>query len=190
MVALQCVDSLGVAQCSPLVSLMCVGFGQHLQLVCDVLVEVITFGLRRLSTDPLARYGFLSIRSSIWTGVCAGGGTLLFRVATGDESFQVVLGDTIFVSVSFFVGVLDCLEAGTAYVSSDRLLTSVRSLDLVDSKYVTDAWKLTASSLSSCLVGLLLGSVVASGGCSTFAACCCLLSGFDSESLHGKHIYV
>lgn len=53
MVAFQCVDSLGVAQRPPLVPLMRVGLGQQFKFVCDVLVEVITFGLRGLGTDPL-----------------------------------------------------------------------------------------------------------------------------------------
>lgn len=46
VVTLQGVDGLGVAQRPPLVSLVCVGLGQHFQFVCNMLVEVETFGLR------------------------------------------------------------------------------------------------------------------------------------------------
>lgn len=110
MVAFQCVDSLGVAQRPPLVPLMRVGLGQQFKFVCDVLVEVITFGLRGLGTDPLPRYWLLS--SSIWTKGEAGARSLLFGVLASDESFQITLRDAVFFSSFFLFAVWDCLRAG------------------------------------------------------------------------------
>ena len=103
VVTLQSVDSLGVAQCPPLVPLVSVGLGQHFQFVCDVLVEVITFGLRRLGTDPLPWDDALSSR--VCSGLQAGARSLLLGGLTSDKSFQVTLRDPVFFSAHFLLSV-------------------------------------------------------------------------------------
>ena len=54
VVALEGIHSLGVAQCPPLVPLVCVSLGKHLQFVCYVFVVIISLGLGRLGADPLS----------------------------------------------------------------------------------------------------------------------------------------
>lgn len=110
MVTLECVYSLGITQSPPLVPLVSVGFGQHLQLVCDVLVEVTGFRLGGLGTHPLPGHHVLSS----WTRSTrsrAGASRFLFRGLAIDEGLQVILRNLVIISGNFLLLFLSQLAA-------------------------------------------------------------------------------